>query len=166
MQSAQASPQEDQKTYNVSISLKDATVKGVADALTKQTGILFSYDADLNSMSLGEVKLSRKNSSLTSILDEVFANKGVKYSVVGVTVVLSRTKSSGKRTITGQVNDASGMPVPGAVVMVVGQSGGTVTDASGRFSMPASDGEVTLAVNVLAMSIRLSFFQPLRITLS
>lgn len=149
MQSAQASPQEDQKTYNVSISLKDATVKGVADALTKQTGILFSYDADLNSMSLGEVKVSHKNSSLTSILDEVFADKGVKYSVVGVTVVLSRTKSSGKRTITGQVNDASGMPVPGAVVMVVGQSGGTVTDASGRFSMPASDGEVTLAVQCL-----------------
>lgn len=149
MQSAQASPQEDQKTYNVNISLKDATVKGVADALTKQTGILFSYDADLNSMSLGEVKVSHKNSSLTSILDEVFANKGVKYSVVGVTVVLSRTKSSGKRTITGQVNDASGMPVPGAVVMVVGQSGGTVTDASGRFSMPASDGEVTLAVQCL-----------------
>lgn len=149
MQSAQASPQEDQKTYNVSISLKDATVKGVADALTKQTGILFSYDADLNSMSLGEVKVSHKNSSLTSILDEVFANKGVKYSVVGVTVVLSRTKSTGKRTITGQVNDASGMPVPGAVVMVVGQSGGTVTDASGRFSMSASDGEVTLAVQCL-----------------
>ena len=149
MQSAQASPQEDQKTYNVSISLKDATVKGVADALTKQTGILFSYDADLNSMSLGAVKVSHKNSSLTSILDEVFANKGVKYSVVGVTVVLSRTKSSGKRTITGQVNDASGMPVPGAVVMVVGQSGGTVTDGSGRFSMPASDGEVTLAVQCL-----------------
>lgn len=149
MQSAQASPQEDQKTYNVSISLKDATVKGVADALTKQTGILFSYDADLNSMSLGEVKVSHKNSSLTSILDEVFANKGVKYSVVGVTVVLSRTKSSGKRTITGQVNDASGMPVPGAVVMVVGQSGGTVTDGSGRFSMTASDGDVTLAVQCL-----------------
>lgn len=149
MQAAQASPQEDQKTYNVSISLKDATVKGVADALTKQTGILFSYDADLNSMSLGEVKVSHKNSSLTSILDEVFADKGVKYSVVGVTVVLSRTKSSGKRTITGQVNDASGMPVPGAVVMVVGQSGGTVTDGSGRFSMPASDGEVTLAVQCL-----------------
>lgn len=149
MQSAQASPQEDQKTYNVSISLKDATVKGVADALTKQTGILFSYDADLNSMSLGEVKVSHKNSSLTSILDEVFADKGVKYSVVGATVVLSRTKSSGKRTITGQVNDASGMPVPGAVVMVVGQSGGTVTDGSGRFSMPASDGEVTLAVQCL-----------------
>ncbi len=149
MQSAQASPQEDQKTYNVSISLRDATVKGVADALTKQTGILFSYDADLNSMSLGEVKVSHKNSSLTSILDEVFANKGVKYSVVGVTVVLSRTKSSGKRTITGQVNDASGMPVPGAVVMVVGQSGGTVTDASGRFSMSASDGDVKLAVQCL-----------------
>lgn len=150
MQSAQASPQEDQKTYNVSISLKDATVKGVADALTKQTGILFSYDADLNSMSLGEVKVSHKNSSLTSILDEVFANKGVKYSVVGVTVVLSRrTSATGKRTITGQVNDASGMPVPGAVVMVVGQSGGTVTDASGRFSMPASDGDVKLAVQCL-----------------
>ena len=149
MQSAQASPQEDQKTYNVSISLKDATVKGVADALTKQTGILFSYDADLNSMSLGEVKVSHKNSSLTSILDEVFADKGVKYSVVGVTVVLSRTKYTGKRTITGQVNDASGMPVPGAVVMVVGQSGGTVTDASGRFSMSASDGDVKLAVQCL-----------------
>ena len=37
MQSAQASPQEDQKTYNVSISLKDATVKGVADAFLTLT---------------------------------------------------------------------------------------------------------------------------------
>lgn len=80
--SASAAPSA-QKTYDVSISERNATVKGVADALTRQTGILFSYDADMTGMSLGDVLVNRKNASLNAILDEIFVNNGVTYSVVG-----------------------------------------------------------------------------------
>lgn len=148
--SASAAPSA-QKTYDVSISERNTTVKGVADALTRQTGILFSYDADMTGMSLGDVLVNRKNASLNAILDEIFVNNGVAYFVVGETVVLSRSKSaqSGKRTLSGQVNDASGLPVPGAAVTIVGQSGGTVTDGSGKFSMSAPAGDLTVNVQCL-----------------
>lgn len=148
--SASAAPSA-QKTYDVSISERNATVKGVADALTRQTGILFSYDADMTGMSLGDVLVNRKNASLNAILDEIFVNNGVTYSVVGETVVLSLSKSgqSGKRTLSGQVNDASGLPVPGAAVTIAGQSGGTVTDGSGKFSLSAPVGNLTVTVQCL-----------------
>lgn len=148
--SASAAPSA-QKTYDVSISERNATVKGVADALTRQTGILFSYDADMTGMSLGDVLVNRKNASLNAILDEIFVNNGVTYSVVGETVVLSLSKSgqSGKRTLSGQVNDASGLPVPGAAVTIAGQSGGTVTDGSGKFSLSAPVGDLTVTVQCL-----------------
>ncbi len=148
--SASAAPSA-QKTYDVSISERNATVKGVADALTRQTGILFSYDADMTGMSLRDVLVNRKNASLNAILDEIFVNNGVTYSVVGETVVLSLSKSgqSGKRTLSGQVNDASGLPVPGAAVTIAGQSGGTVTDGSGKFSLSAPVGDLTVTVQCL-----------------
>ena len=40
-------------------------------------------------------------------------------------------------TITGQVTDASGEPVIGATVRIVGQDGGVITDIDGNFSIKA-----------------------------
>lgn len=65
-----------QKTYDVSISERNATVKRVADALTRQTGILFSYDAEMTELSLGDVEVNRKNTNLGTILDEIFVRGG------------------------------------------------------------------------------------------
>lgn len=140
-----------QKTYDVSISERNATVKRVADALTRQTGILFSYDAEMTEMSLGDVEVNRKNTSLVSILDEIFVRSGVQYSIVGESVVLrvAMSSQSGRRTLAGLVSDASGLPVPGAAIMVVGQSGGTVTDGSGKFTMSVPGGEFTVTVQCL-----------------
>jgi TonB-dependent SusC/RagA subfamily outer membrane receptor len=43
-----------------------------------------------------------------------------------------------KMTITGVVNDETGMGVPGASVVVEGTSVGTITDLSGKFSLPVN----------------------------
>lgn len=140
-----------QKTYDVSISERNATVKRIADALTRQTGILFSYDADLTEMSLGDISVNSKNTSLGTILDEIFVRAGVSYSIVGETVVLRQSKSSqgGKRILTGQVSDASGLPVPGAAIFIAGQPGGTVTDGSGKFSISGPGEQFTVTVQCL-----------------
>lgn len=46
-----------------------------------------------------------------------------------------------EKTVTGTVTDASGMPLPGATVVVKGTNRGTSTDFDGKFSIKASAGE-------------------------
>ena len=56
--------------YNVTLSLRNATVKEAVDAVTRQTGIAFSYESSVGVMPLGNVALSRadgyKNCGSTS----------------------------------------------------------------------------------------------------
>lgn len=46
------------------------------------------------------------------------------------------------KSISGSVNDENSNPVPGATVKVRGKSGGTQTDASGRFGIEANENDV------------------------
>ncbi|MBA4153747.1 SusC/RagA family TonB-linked outer membrane protein [Flavobacterium sp.] len=46
-----------------------------------------------------------------------------------------------EKTVSGTVTDASGMPLPGATVVVKGTSRGTSTDFDGKYSIKASVGE-------------------------
>jgi TonB-linked SusC/RagA family outer membrane protein len=46
-----------------------------------------------------------------------------------------------EKTVSGTVSDASGMPLPGATVVVKGTSRGTSTDFDGKYSIKASVGE-------------------------
>lgn len=43
--------------------------------------------------------------------------------------------SAWPRTITGTIKDASGLPIPGAAILPVGENGGTATDVAGNFSL-------------------------------
>ncbi|MGC6422756.1 MAG: carboxypeptidase-like regulatory domain-containing protein, partial [Flavobacteriaceae bacterium] len=46
-----------------------------------------------------------------------------------------------QQTIQGLVTDESGVPLPGATVVVEGTSDGTTTDFDGNFSISATDGQ-------------------------
>ena len=46
-----------------------------------------------------------------------------------------------EKTITGTVSDDSGLPLPGATVIVSGTSNGTTTDFDGNYSIQASEGQ-------------------------
>ena len=46
-----------------------------------------------------------------------------------------------QRQVTGTVEDNSGNPIPGASVIVVGTSSGTVTDIEGNFAISVSSGD-------------------------
>ena len=53
-----------------------------------------------------------------------------------------------KRVFSGKVVNAKGEPVAGATVMIKGSTGGTTTDASGSFSIEATEGAVIVISNV------------------
>ncbi|MBP5539609.1 MAG: TonB-dependent receptor [Bacteroidales bacterium] len=71
----------------------------------------------------------------------------MKKLIITMLTVFSALSLSGQ-TVTGVIVDESGLELIGAVVMVRGTSGGSVTDADGRFSIAASKGDV-LEVSML-----------------
>ncbi|MFM8347241.1 MAG: carboxypeptidase-like regulatory domain-containing protein, partial [Bacteroidota bacterium] len=63
--------------------------------------------------------------------------------LLSCTLVYSQT-----RTVTGTVTEKSGgAPVVGANVIIKGTTSGTVTDASGKFSLSVGAGESALVVS-------------------
>ncbi len=75
--------------YDVDLSLSSATVRTFTSALTRQTGILFSYETDLANKELGNVSIHEKQGSLEKILNQVFSGKGISWKTVNKTVVLT-----------------------------------------------------------------------------
>ena len=47
-----------------------------------------------------------------------------------------------QQNITGTVSDNSGVPIPGATVLVTGTNNGVTTDFDGNYSIMASEGDV------------------------
>lgn len=74
-----ASPQ---KTYAVDLTLGSATVLTFTEAVTSQTGVLFSYESALSQMPLGDVSVHETAAPLEHILEKVFKGRGFRYKVV------------------------------------------------------------------------------------
>lgn len=150
--------------YDVDLSVSRATVSSFASALTRQTGILFSYETELASKPLGNITIRQKQATLESIMAKAFEGKGIEWKVVNRTVVLTaaRQESAGRSVVTGRVLDSQGQPLPGAGVLIKGTTKGTTTDASGRYSINVKPSEtlefsfvgyVTETVNVAGRGV-------------
>src|SRR5690606_4334247 len=57
-----------------------------------------------------------------------------------------------QKTITGTVSDDTGLPLPGANVIIKGTSSGTQTDFDGNFTISVSVGQ-TIAFSYVELSI-------------
>ena len=138
-----ATAQTQGKLYDVDLSIPGATVSSFTAALTGQTGVLFSYETDLASKSLGNISINQSQASLESILTRAFSGKGIAWKVVNRTVVLTAEQQPQDKSsvVSGRVVDSNGDPLPGAGVMISGTSKGTTTDADGRYSVVVAPGQ-------------------------
>lgn len=127
--------------YDLSLSVKSATVKTFTEAFTQKTGVLFSYEAGLAQKPMGDINIDVKGASLTSILNDVFGKQvtGFKYKLMSSTVVITADRQpvskTGNITVSGKVTDRSGEPLIGAGVLVKGTSKGVTTDLNGNYTL-------------------------------
>lgn len=148
---------EGQIRHDVNISLSDATVKKVTDAITDQTGIIFSYDFALGNRRMGKVEVNLKDSRTEDIMDAVFSDTGISFKIKDNMVALFQKDSresaqtmspqaqrlSPKIRLTGSVKDAlDGSPLVGvSVIPMSNKLSGTATDINGNYIIDVTPGE-------------------------
>jgi len=86
------------------------------------------------------VTIAVKGATLRQALDECFKNQPLTYELTNNTVILKRKKVV-RLTISGQVTDVKGMPLPGVSVFTEKEGKTVATDKNGNFSIQANSGD-------------------------
>lgn len=136
--------------YDLNLSYSRTTLKAVADAITQQAGIAFSYETALAGYPMENLEVSEKGATIEAILAAVFTPRGIDYRVVDKVVVLTRStrpvpaaSAAAKSEVKGVVRDAAGNPMIGVTVTIKGTLVGVSTGVDGGYAIPA-DGNATL----------------------
>lgn len=124
---------------NVSIHIKNGTVKTFMKQVEQQTRYTFVYrNHVLNDQT--KVTISCTKKPISEVLSQVFTPLNISYSFTNNTIVLvkqeTEQRSNEKRAIKGTVLDESGIPIIGANVMQ-GKGTGVITDINGNFTIVA-----------------------------
>ncbi|RYG06330.1 MAG: SusC/RagA family TonB-linked outer membrane protein [Chitinophagaceae bacterium] len=133
----------------MSLELKNVSLTTALRKIEKITKLPFSYkSADV--AAYRDVSISADDISLDKVLSDLFSNYGLQYEVVNSNIIVKKinavkaapttvtennklvAKANGG--VTGRIVTASGEPVGGASVLLLGTTYGTAADAEGRFS--------------------------------
>jgi TonB-linked SusC/RagA family outer membrane protein len=124
---------------NVSISVKNVSLKELLTRIEKTSDIRFSYVE--NSMDeKKDISITANNEPIERLLDRVLSGKGMEYTKTGNTIAIKPVQNppSDTKKITGTITDEKGEPVIGANVVEKGTTNGTITDVNGEFSLTVS----------------------------
>ncbi len=136
-------------SQKVTLTGKHAPLEEFFSTIKQQTGYVFFYDLNLLKTAK-PVTLKVVDTELSQVLDLLFEDQPLDYSIENKTIVISERMSAKERKafknapfmlmdIRGKVVDSKGESLPGVSVRVKGTAVGTTTDAQGNFSLNAPD---------------------------
>lgn len=129
----------------VSISGKEMPLVKVFETIKSQTGFVFFYDAVL--LQQGKpVNLKVKNQPLADVLQQVFSDQPLSWSIVNKTITITPKPAQPApaekpivavlaNLVKGKVVDENGQPLAGASILVKGTSIGMKAENDGSFSI-------------------------------
>jgi len=131
----------------VTLKVRNAPLSTIFQKIRKQTGYDFAYTGKTLE-NAKPVTISANNEDLTKVLDEIFKEQPLSFSIEYKTVVISQKQPSILDKVSsflslpldihGQViNDSTKTPLAGATVRVEGTKHSVVTDADGMFTLPS-----------------------------
>ncbi|PTN10125.1 TonB-dependent receptor [Mangrovibacterium marinum] len=126
----------------ISLQVESKVVKDVLKQIEDQSDYSFMYNAsqlDVNR----EVTFSIENKSIEDVLAKLFEGQQVSYKIMDRHIIITTPgeksapvrSEQDKKTVTGQVKDVSGEPLPGVTVIVKGTTKGTIADFDGNFTL-------------------------------
>lgn len=139
----------DLSAQTVTASFKNVTLNDVIWELQKQTDFTFIYSTnDVQKVKVKDV--SAVKAQVTDILDECLKNSGLSYTIHNgviaikkspVAAVETATPQQQKVTVSGQVVDNMGDPMPGVNILVKETRNGAITDIDGNFTVEVQEGQ-------------------------
>lgn len=125
------------QTSNLSVNFKNATVESVLQSVEEQSDYYFLYSRSMVDVNR-KVDIHLTHSDVSDILKVLFDETNVSYKIEGRQIVLSGAEAfAGQQevTITGQVTDEDGLPLPGVSIFVKGTTIGITSDFDGNYSL-------------------------------
>ncbi|NEW80935.1 MAG: TonB-dependent receptor [Mariniphaga sp.] len=151
------------QTTKMTLQLKGVAVKQVLDQIEDKSEFFFLYNSKLVDVNR-KVSVDAKDERIDEILNGLFQETGVVYTVVDRQIVLTNkadqagfmaqsNQQQGKK-VTGKVTDSTGASLPGVSVVVKGTTTGVVTDNSGTFSLANIPENATLQFSFVGMKMQ------------
>jgi TonB-linked SusC/RagA family outer membrane protein len=135
----------------ISVDVKEMELSDLLWELQESSGIVFVYKTkDLKG--LEKVTVSKQNSNLQEVLDEVLEGTGLEYVFNEDVVSIKREavkpiqEEDNERKVSGKVVDSSDTPLPGVSVLLKGTYNGVASDLDGKFSIKIPERENIILV--------------------
>lgn len=138
-------------SQQVSLSVKNSSLKHVFNQIKKQTGYSFLWEEGILKASK-PVSITVKDARIEEVLDECLRNQSLTYTIdkrlivvkaapVKISEAIPVADALVDVSLSGRVTNNDNEPLEGVSVVVRGTQNGTVTDAEGRFqlSVPSAD---------------------------
>ncbi|HPR30550.1 MAG TPA: SusC/RagA family TonB-linked outer membrane protein, partial [Prolixibacteraceae bacterium] len=139
----------------ISLSAKDEKLEDIFETIENETEFYFLYNKDLVDVEQ-KASVNAENKTIKDVLDEVLADKDIHYSVYDRQIVLSNLENTNSSqnttiTVTGNVTDESGTPLPGVTVSIKGTTTGTVSDVNGKYILSKVPNDAILVYSFVGM---------------
>jgi TonB-dependent starch-binding outer membrane protein SusC len=143
------------QTAQLSLKMKDATIKEVLTEIENQSEFYFLYNSELIDVTR-KVDISVNKEKVNDILSRLFSDNEVNVSISDRHIVLTPVTEMSvqqQKTVSGKVTDSGGQPLPGVTVVVKGTTQGTVTNADGGFTITNIPENATLQFSFVGMKM-------------
>lgn len=130
----------------ISLNKTKTTIRMILNEIEKTTPYNFLYNDNVIDASREIMSIKVKERPLTEVLDEIFKNSDIAYTIEDNQVILftktnpsaaksQAVKQHGIITVKGTLKDEAGEALIGVSVAVKGTSNGTLTDIDGTYSI-------------------------------
>jgi TonB-linked SusC/RagA family outer membrane protein len=132
----------------LNLEMKDVPVLSVLNAIEEQSEFFFFYSSKMIDVNR-KVDIEVHEEKISDVLDQLFDNSDVKYSVKDRQILLvSRNLEKSfdlqQKKISGTVTDQKGSPLPGVNVVIKGTTIGSITDMDGKYTLDADNPNLSL----------------------
>ena len=145
-----------QRSKQISINRQNVLFEEIVREVESQSNFTFLYSTE-TARGIGNVTVNVTNATINRVMDLVLTNKPYSYQIEDNVVILKAKNQPTANPapqqkpikFSGFVNEADGLPLPGAAVMVKGTQIGVVTNEDGSFELNVPSERSTLVVSFL-----------------
>jgi TonB-linked SusC/RagA family outer membrane protein len=146
------------QTKKLNMNIENATVKEVLSTIESQSEFYFMYSEKIIDVNR-RVSMNMDGQYIETVLNKLFEGTDVNYTVKDRIIVLTTPEvfnseeltGQQQKPITGKVTDSSNQPLPGVTVVVKGTNNGTVTNATGNYTVTNIPEGAVLLISFVGM---------------